>query len=153
MQRWIWSHWDDAVKVLKKPLVFAEFGKSKKDPGYTEGLRDAYLGAVYADIYRLARTGGGSISGGLVWQLMAEGMDSYYDGYEIVLSRDASTNAVLVRQSHAMLALASTMNEAAATAAVKAGGDGNGAAAAAGRKHGGGHVRRRKHAGQTHFLN
>ncbi|WOL14285.1 mannan endo-1,4-beta-mannosidase 5-like [Canna indica] len=111
LRRWMRSHWDDAVKILKKPLVLAEFGLSKKNAGigYSENLRNAYFNTVHTSIYNLARTGGGSLGGGLVWQLMAEGMESYYDGYEIVLSRDASTKAVLMRQSHAMSELAHTV--------------------------------------------
>ncbi|XP_073003583.1 mannan endo-1,4-beta-mannosidase 5-like [Typha latifolia] len=110
MQRWTWSHWDDARKILQKPLVFAEFGKSKKDAGYTENERDLYLAAVYSDIYSFARTGGGSLGGGLVWQIMAEGMDSYSDGYEIVLSQDPSTTGLIARQSRVMTALAHTLS-------------------------------------------
>ncbi|KAJ4795320.1 hypothetical protein LUZ62_046566 [Rhynchospora pubera] len=109
VQRWMWSHWEDARTILKKPLVFAEFGKSKKDPGYTENERDTFLNTVYTNIYSFARTGGGSMAGGLVWQLMAEGMDSYYDGYEIVLPRDPSTTALISKQSHVMQTLAHTL--------------------------------------------
>ncbi|MQL84050.1 hypothetical protein Taro_016545 [Colocasia esculenta] len=109
VQRWMWSHWQDAMKVLKKPLVFAEFGKSKKDPGYTIAERNAYIDIVYGDIYNFARSGG-AFGGGLVWQIMAEGMDSYYDGYEIVLSQDATTDGVIARQSHLMTALSHTLS-------------------------------------------
>lgn len=105
----MWSHWEDARTILRKPLIFAEFGKSKRDPGYTENERDIFLNAVYTNIYSLARTGGGSMAGGLVWQVMAEGMDSYYDGYEIVLPRDPSTTALISKQSRVMKVLAQTM--------------------------------------------
>lgn len=100
----MWSHWQDAMTVLKKPLVFSEFGKSKEDPGHSTTDRDAYIDVVYGDIYSFARSGG-AFGGGLVWQIMAEGMESYYDGYEIVLSQDASTYGVIARQSHLMTAL------------------------------------------------
>jgi hypothetical protein len=105
----MWSHWEDARTILRKPLIFAEFGKSKKDPGYTENERDIFLNSVYTNIYSLARTGGGSMAGGLLWQVMAEGMDSYYDGYEIILPQDASTTALISKQSRMMNNLASTM--------------------------------------------
>lgn len=101
MEKWMSSHRDDARGILKKPLVIAEFGKSSKDPGYSLTARDLYMGDVYRDIYRFARTGG-TMSGSLVWQLMAEGMDSYHDGYEIILSQNPSTAAIMSRQSHAM---------------------------------------------------
>ncbi|KAG6535502.1 mannan endo-1,4-beta-mannosidase 5-like [Zingiber officinale] len=114
VQRWLRSHWDDAEKTLKKPLVFSEFGKSKKDPGYSEHARDVYLDAVFAGVYDLARIGDGSLGGGLVWQLMAQGMESYYDGYEIVLAQDAAARAVLSRQSRLMSVLARTLKVAVA---------------------------------------
>lgn len=94
---------------MKKPLAFTEFGKSKKCPGYSEPVRDAFFGMIYRGIYGYARHGG-TMGGGLVWQLMADGMEPYYDGYEIVLSQDASTTAVMSRQSNAMSVLASKMS-------------------------------------------
>ncbi|KAK3038236.1 hypothetical protein RJ639_030845 [Escallonia herrerae] len=104
MQRWMSSHWDDSRRILKKPLVIAEFGKSSKDPGYSPDVRDSFMSTIYRSIYNFAR-GRGTLGGGLVWQLMAEGMESYYDGYEIVLSQSPSTGGVISRQSHAMTAL------------------------------------------------
>lgn len=104
VQKWLTTHWTDSRMILKKPLVFSEFGKSKKDPGYSESTRDAFLNTLYTKIYESARSGGG-IGGGLVWQIMAQGMDSYYDGYEIVLSRNPSTTAVISQQSRKMTAL------------------------------------------------
>ncbi|KAL2539016.1 Mannan endo-beta-1 [Forsythia ovata] len=109
MERWMSSHWNDARGILKKPLIIAEFGKSSKDPGYSLTARDLYMGDVYRDIYRFARTGG-TMSGSLVWQLMAQGMDSYHDGYEIVLSQNPSTAGIMSRQSHAMTALSRLFN-------------------------------------------
>ncbi|CAA3032856.1 mannan endo-1,4-beta-mannosidase 5-like, partial [Olea europaea subsp. europaea] len=94
MERWMSGHWDDARGILKKPLIIAEFGKSSKDPGYSLTARDLYIGDVYRDIYRFARTGG-TMSGSLVWQLMGKGMDSYQDGYEIILSQNPSTAGIM----------------------------------------------------------
>ncbi|KAL6315366.1 hypothetical protein AAG906_000474 [Vitis piasezkii] len=61
-----------------------------QNQGYSLGARDQYLSTVYQSMNNFESTGGG-ISGSLVWQLMAEGMDSYGDGYGIILSQDAST--------------------------------------------------------------
>ncbi|KAL2513391.1 Mannan endo-1 [Abeliophyllum distichum] len=93
MERWMSSHWNDARRILKKPLIIAEFGKSSTVPGYSLTARDLYMGDVYRDIYSFARTGG-TMSGSLVWELMAQGMDSYHDGYEIVLSQNPSTAGI-----------------------------------------------------------
>ncbi|KAJ9676316.1 hypothetical protein PVL29_025039 [Vitis rotundifolia] len=103
MQRWTMSHWTDSRTIIKKPMVFSEFGKSSKDPGYSLSARDSFLNAVYTNIYNFARNGG--IGGGLVWQLMAEGMQSYDDGYEIVLSQTPSTSGLITQQSNKMIAL------------------------------------------------
>ncbi|CAK7328805.1 unnamed protein product [Dovyalis caffra] len=108
MQRWMSIHWTDSKTILKKPLVFAEFGKSKKDPGYSTSVRDSFLDTVYTSIYNFARNGG-TLGGGLVWQILAEGMDSYYDGYEIVLSQNPSTSSVIAQQSNKMTSLEHTL--------------------------------------------
>ncbi|RVW60096.1 Mannan endo-1,4-beta-mannosidase 5 [Vitis vinifera] len=62
----------------------------QQDQGYSLSARDQYLSTVYQRMNNFESSGGG-ISGSLVWQLMAEGMDSYGDGYGIILSQDAST--------------------------------------------------------------
>lgn len=110
MEKWMWSHFDDSRRILKKPLIMAEFGKSSKDPGFSLNERDLYMGNVYRDTYRFARLTGGTMSGSLVWQIMAQGMDSYNDGYQIVLSQSPSTAGIISRQSHAMTALSHLFN-------------------------------------------
>ncbi|CAL9054903.1 mannan endo-1,4-beta-mannosidase 5-like [Musa acuminata AAA Group] len=105
LQQWISSHFNDSVKVIGKPMVFEEFGKSTTTPGYSQKVRDDFLSYVYGMIYSDAETSGGSFSGGLLWQIMGEGMKSYYDGFAIVLPRDSTTTAVIKKQSDAMAAL------------------------------------------------
>ncbi|KAK9135108.1 hypothetical protein Syun_014438 [Stephania yunnanensis] len=104
MERWATSHWTDSRRILKKPLVFAEFGKSKKDPGYSLSGRDSFFSNVYSNIYKSARSGG-TMGGGLVWQILGEGMDSYNDGYEIVMSQNPSTVGLIEAQSQKMTQL------------------------------------------------
>lgn len=108
MERWMSNHWHDATVILKKPLVIGEFGKSSKDAGFSLKERETYMGNVYTDVYRYAVSSGGGMGGSLVWQVMAEGMDGYHDGYEIVLSQTPSTAAVMSSHSHAMMALMSS---------------------------------------------
>ncbi|KAL3513304.1 hypothetical protein ACH5RR_026021 [Cinchona calisaya] len=109
MQRWMTSHWEDARTILRKPLVIAEFGKSSKDPGYSLSVRDDFMSNVYRIIYSFARSGG-TMSGSLIWQLMAQGMDSYNDGYAIVLAQNPSTAGIMSRQAQAMTALSHLFN-------------------------------------------
>ncbi|XP_009760858.1 mannan endo-1,4-beta-mannosidase 1 [Nicotiana tabacum] len=105
MQRWVTSHWEDARTILKKPLVLSEFGKSSRDQGYNLSSRDTFMSSVYRNIYNLAKEGG-TMAGSLVWQLMAQGMENYDDGYCIVLGQNPSTTGIISGQSHAMTTLA-----------------------------------------------
>ncbi|KAL0540519.1 hypothetical protein IC582_020527 [Cucumis melo] len=106
LEEWVALHWTDSKTILKKPLIFEEFGRSIRDQNQTYSVRDrdAFLSKVYSIIYNLAKNGA-TMAGGLVWQVMAEGMESYYDGYEIVLSQNPSTNAIITQQSNKMAAL------------------------------------------------
>lgn len=97
--RWLDAHIADAQRTLRKPLLIAEFGKSQRDPGFSSAQRDAQFGMVYAKIYESARKGGPTV-GGLFWQLMADGMDSYGDGYQVIFAETpASTTGVITSES------------------------------------------------------
>ncbi|CAA0809828.1 Mannan endo-1-4-beta-mannosidase 7 [Striga hermonthica] len=109
MRRWMTSHWRDSKTLLRKPMVFTEFGKSCKDKGFSIASRDEYMNAVYSSLYSFAR--GGGIGGGLVWQILDVGMESYADGYEIVLSESPSTSSIINQQSRQMTALQHMMSK------------------------------------------
>lgn len=104
LQSWLTIHWNDSTTILRKPLIFEEFGKSTKDTGFSIQDRDSFLKAVYSYIYNYAKSGG-AMAGGMVWQIMAENMESYYDGNEIVLSQNPSTANIIHEQSTKMAAL------------------------------------------------
>ncbi|CAA7410461.1 unnamed protein product [Spirodela intermedia] len=100
LNRWLDAHLEDAREVLRKPLLVAEFGKSSRSPGFTPAQREALFGAVFSKIYWSARAGGGGpATGGLFWQLLAEGMESYGDGYEVVLEELRWTTSNLIAQN------------------------------------------------------
>ncbi|GAA0154900.1 hypothetical protein LIER_12747 [Lithospermum erythrorhizon] len=99
LNEWLDSHIQDAQYGLRKPLLITEFGKSWKDSGFNTNQRDAIFNTVYYKVYSSAKRGGAA-AGGLFWQLLTEGMDSYRDGYEIVLSQNPSTANVIARQCH-----------------------------------------------------
>lgn len=93
---WIQAHIDDS-KLLKKPFLIAEFGKSSKTKGFTIAIRDNYFGKIYGTIYDCAKNGG-PCGGGLFWQLMDQGMANFGDGYEVVLQESPSTDRVILLQ-------------------------------------------------------
>lgn len=102
LNSWVNDHIQDAQNVLRKPVLFAEFGRSLKESGYTTSQRDRIFNTVYSAIYSSAR-GGGSAVGGLFWQLLVEGMDSFQDGYGVVLSESSSTVGLIAEESQKLI--------------------------------------------------
>jgi mannan endo-1,4-beta-mannosidase len=97
---WLNEHIKDAQNILHKPLLFAEFGISTKNLGNNNNstLRDQFFNTVYSAIYSSA-SGGGATVGGLFWQLLAEGMDSFRDDYEVILAQSSSTATLIAQES------------------------------------------------------
>lgn len=95
--QWIQAHINDS-KLLKKPLLIAEFGKSSNTTGYNVEMRDNYFGKIYGNIFNCAKSGG-PCGGGLFWQLLDQGMTNFGDGYEVVLQESPSTDRVILLQS------------------------------------------------------
>jgi len=96
--RWVDEHIQDAQNTLHKPVLFAEFGISTKSFGGNSSPRDRLFNTVYSAIYSSASRGGAAV-GGLFWQLLAQGMDSFRDGYEVVLDESPSTATLIAQQS------------------------------------------------------
>ena len=110
MNKWMEIHLQDAERVVKKPVLFAEFGKSYKDPGYNSAQRVMFYNTVYNNIYNAMKSGRAG-GGGLFWQLMVEEMDSFADGYDIVLSKNPSIASIIYSQSQRMSVLNITMSK------------------------------------------
>ncbi|XP_006342222.1 mannan endo-1,4-beta-mannosidase 7-like [Solanum tuberosum] len=98
LTNWLKVHIEDSQTILKKPIIFAEFGKTTKGPGFTPQQRDLIFNTVYSSIFSSAK-GGGAAAGGLFWHILAEGMDSFKDGYEIILSESSSVSDIIIEQS------------------------------------------------------
>lgn len=94
--------------MLKKPLLIAEFGKSSWSAGYTVESRDEYFKNIFNMAYESAKSDG-SCSGTTFWQVMAEGMENWGDGYQVVLEQSPSTAAVISQQSQKISSLNSSM--------------------------------------------
>ncbi|GMN29395.1 hypothetical protein TIFTF001_002423 [Ficus carica] len=99
LNNWLDAHIQDAQNILRKPLLLAEFGKSWKDPGFNTYERDQLFNTVYNKIYASAKRGGVA-AGSLFWQLLTNGMDSFHDGYEIIMSQSSSTTNLISQHSH-----------------------------------------------------
>ncbi|XP_010943133.3 putative mannan endo-1,4-beta-mannosidase 9 [Elaeis guineensis] len=97
MKSWIQAHIEDST-TLQKPFIVSEFGRSSRSSGYTVDVRDSYFKTVYDAIYSSAKSGG-PCTGGLFWQVLAEGMDGFKDGYEVIFSESPSTTSIITRES------------------------------------------------------
>ncbi|WOG82114.1 hypothetical protein DCAR_0101276 [Daucus carota subsp. sativus] len=104
VNKWVAAHIEDSEKVLKKPIMVTEFGKSSRTSGYSVAARDAYLGNIYDAVYKSAISGGAA-GGAAFWQVMAKGMEGWGDGYEVMLDQSPSTVAVIAQQSKRLSAL------------------------------------------------
>ncbi|KAJ9186555.1 hypothetical protein P3X46_002112 [Hevea brasiliensis] len=96
LNSWLSNHIQDAQNILRKPVLFAEFGKSSRTSDYNQ--RDQLFNTIYSAIYSSAR-GGGAAAGGMFWQLFTKGMDSFRDGYEVIFSENPVTAAIIADQS------------------------------------------------------
>jgi len=66
--------------------------------------RNSYYQKLYDYVYNSASKGG-SCAGALFWQLMAQGMDGFRDGYEVIFEEGPSTIGVIDQQSQKMSSL------------------------------------------------
>ena len=92
------AHIRDGQDVLKKPVLFSEFGsplRKKLDGPYE---RDILLKQVYDKIYESAKKREAG-AGVLIWQLLLEGMQQYGDEYSLVAREHPSTYKLIVQQS------------------------------------------------------
>ncbi|KAL2252474.1 UNVERIFIED_CONTAM: putative mannan endo-1,4-beta-mannosidase 9 [Sesamum indicum] len=104
VEKWIQAHINDSQSILRKPLVLSEFGKSSRSSGYTVEARNTYFGLIFDRVYGCARTRG-PCGGALFWQVMAEGMENWSDGYEVVLEQSPTTAGVIDQQSRRISSL------------------------------------------------
>eukprot|EP01018_Ginkgo_biloba_P010213 Gb_33018 [translate_table: standard] len=96
--KWVTSHIDDAEQVLKKPVLFTEFGLSSHFKDFEASHRDLLLKTMYDKIYESARKGGAG-AGAMVWQFVMEGMDDHGDEFSLVPWQRPSTYKLIVEQS------------------------------------------------------
>ncbi|KAL5068964.1 hypothetical protein RYX36_019851 [Vicia faba] len=101
IEKWIEDHIQDANTILQKPIIVTEFGMSSKSTGYSIAARDDYYKEIYSIIYTSAISGG-SCAGAMFWQLLSQGMDSYGDGFEVILENSPSTAQIIKQQSTKM---------------------------------------------------
>ncbi|GFQ01304.1 putative mannan endo-1 4-beta-mannosidase 9 [Phtheirospermum japonicum] len=104
VMKWIKTHIDDSKSILGKPILLTEFGRSSRSSGYNVQARNNYFRKIFNRVYSCARTRG-ACGGALFWQVMAQGMENWSDGYEVVLQQSPSTASVISQQSRHIASL------------------------------------------------
>lgn len=98
LSKWVTSHIDDGEQILKKPVLFTEFGLSSHYKGFEQSHRDRLFKTMYEKIDESARKGGAG-GGALIWQFVVEGMEEYGDEFAFVPWQFPSTHKLIVEQS------------------------------------------------------
>jgi mannan endo-1,4-beta-mannosidase len=98
VSKWVKSHIEDGEKILKKPVLFTEFGLSNEARGYDHSHRLIFYKSIFDIIYESARKNGAG-SGAFVWQLMVEGMEAYHDSFAFIPENIPLLHSLLKEQS------------------------------------------------------
>jgi mannan endo-1,4-beta-mannosidase len=98
ISKWMLSHIEDGDQVLKKPVLFSEYGLSKKNQDFTVSAREKMYDTILNIVYKSAKRNR-SGAGALVWQFLASGMEDYSDDYGIVPSESPSTQSLYIKHS------------------------------------------------------
>lgn len=98
LSNWIDAHIRDGQDVLKKPVLFSEFGSPLRKKLEGPYDRDILLKQVYDKIYESAKKREAG-AGVLIWQLLLEGMKQYRDEFSLVAREHPSTYKLIVQQS------------------------------------------------------
>lgn len=105
MALWIRTHISDAKYKLNKPVLFAEYGKSDRTPGYNPSNRYNDMADMFNAVYASARSGGPA-AGAMVWHFVPKSLKyNLADGYGIVISENPAIATLMHRQSARMARL------------------------------------------------
>ncbi|WOL02060.1 hypothetical protein Cni_G10779 [Canna indica] len=104
ISKWVASHIEDGDKELHKPVMFTEFGLSKKPKTFEHFQRVTFYKSIYDQIYESARKNGAG-AGALIWQLLVPGMEEYGDDFMIIPGESPSIDSLIKEQSCRLMAL------------------------------------------------
>nr|GMD38404.1 mannan endo-1,4-beta-mannosidase 2-like [Ipomoea batatas] len=97
-RKWILSHIEDGERVLKKPIMFTEFGLAGENKEVEPYQRDRFFKLILEIMYKSAKhnkSGAGSV----FWQFLVERMEEYNDEFGIVPWERASTYNLITNHS------------------------------------------------------
>lgn len=95
---WTRSHIDDGDRILRKPIMFTEFGYSTLNKDFDPSKRDRFFKTIYDVIYKSAKKQGAG-AGSFVWQFWVGGMEKYNDDFGIVPWERPETYKLITQHS------------------------------------------------------
>lgn len=98
VSKWTLSHIDDGDKVLKKPVLFSEYGWSNLNPNFSLSDREKMYKTILDIVYKSAKRNR-SGAGALVWQFIIEGLNEHQDDFGMVPWLLPSTYSLFTEQS------------------------------------------------------
>ncbi|KAF7805935.1 mannan endo-1,4-beta-mannosidase 2-like [Senna tora] len=98
VSKWMLSHIEDGDKVLKKPVLFSEYGWSDLTKNFSPSDREKMYRTILDVIYKSAKKNR-SGAGALVWQFIVEGLNEHHDDFGMVPWARSSTYSLFVQQS------------------------------------------------------
>ncbi|XP_020097301.1 mannan endo-1,4-beta-mannosidase 2-like [Ananas comosus] len=104
ISKWVTSHIEDGERELNKPVLFTEFGLSKKNKNFDYSHRELFYKSVFDIVYESAKQNGAG-AGALIWQLLVEGMEDYNDDFGFVPGERTSVDKLIKQQSCRLAAL------------------------------------------------
>ncbi|KAL3675707.1 hypothetical protein R1sor_025655 [Riccia sorocarpa] len=90
---WVNMHIRDAMKVLKMPVVFGEFGKNDRVFDYKPEQRQKFFWTIYDSVYSSVEKGLSGV-GSMLWQLFPKGMEDWDDGFAVYASDPATARII-----------------------------------------------------------
>ncbi|KAL3675698.1 hypothetical protein R1sor_025646 [Riccia sorocarpa] len=90
---WVNMHIRDAMKVLKMPVAFGEFGKNDRVFDYKPEQRQKFFWTIYDSVYSSVEKGLSGV-GSMLWQLFPKGMEDWDDGFAVYASDPATARII-----------------------------------------------------------
>ncbi|XP_061346501.1 mannan endo-1,4-beta-mannosidase 2-like [Gastrolobium bilobum] len=98
VSKWMLSHIEDGDMVLKKPVLFSEYGLSSTIKNFSLSDREKMYKTILDITYKSAKRNR-SGAGALVWQFLVGGMKEFIDDFGMVPWERSSMYSLFIEQS------------------------------------------------------
>ena len=89
---------EDGDKLLKRPVLFSEYGWSDMNQNFTTAEREKMYKTILNIIYKSAKKKR-SGAGALVWQFLVRGIEEFGDDFTLIPLDNSSIHSLFVKKS------------------------------------------------------